>query len=84
MDKMHVAASVGTENTAGDVTEVDLSSDVEGSDSSISLRRDTDDEVSCDEWAVNVKNTFINVRSSCVSSRHRRRSVPASMGVWPV
>jgi len=98
IEKASAAVSVCTESTAGDLLDADLSSVLEGSCSSPSLQQDTDDEDSgsstswrpdadtedsCDRWAVNVKNTFIDVRSPCASSRQRRRSVPASMGTRP-
>lgn len=80
VDKMGYADSIYTESTAGDLVDSDLSSDIEGFESSSSSRQDTDDEQGHDQWAIDVKNTFIDVRSRCGSARHRRRSVPASMG----
>merc|ERR1719189_2062257 len=78
-NKGSTAFSVCTESTAGDTAEFDLSSDAACSDSSSSLQQETEDEESGDQWTVDVKNTFIDVRSRCDSSRQRRRSVPASM-----
>jgi len=83
-DKMSMVASVCSESTAGDIAEFDLSSDMDGSDFSSSLRQESDDEDNGRPWAVNVKNTFIDVCSPSASSRHRRRSVPALMGAQPV
>merc|ERR1719203_498320 len=80
-DKTSIAASVRTKSIVGDLVDSDLSSDSDGSGSSSSLRQDNDDEEN-NQWAINVKNTFIDVR--CASSEHRRRSVPASMGAQPV
>merc|ERR1712113_338299 len=81
VDEKSISVSVCTESTVGDLVDSDLSSDSDGLDSSSSLRQDTDDEEN-NQWAINVKNTFIDVR--CASSKHRRRSVPASMGAQPV
>merc|ERR1719277_647942 len=82
-DKMSMVASACSESTTGDLVDSDLSSDSEGFGSSSSVPQDTDDEES-DEWDINVKNTFIDIRCPCDSSKHRRRSVPASMHAQPV
>merc|ERR1712045_115101 len=62
VDKMSTAISVCTASTAGDLADFDFASEADGSDSSDSFRQDTGYE-SGDQWAVNVKNTFIDVRS---------------------
>lgn len=63
-------------------------SDSDDLGSSISWRQDAEEDDDIDgslKWAVNVKNTFIDVPIQDMSfpqrsSRHRRRSVPACLG----
>lgn len=69
-----------TDSTAGDVADCDLSSDASGLDSSSSPRLVTSAESVGDHWAINVKNTFIDVRGPRDTTEHRRRSLPVSMG----
>merc|ERR1712117_721695 len=66
------AFSACTESTRGDTADLDVSSDAAFTDSPRSLRQETDDLEIGDQWAVDVKNTFIDVRSPCISFRQRR------------
>lgn len=85
-DEIRTLKSYCTESTAEEPLDSDLSSDNEGLGSSSSFQEDTDDGEDKDgRWAINVKNTFIDVLVKDPSfplscTKHRRRSVPAHMG----